>query len=74
LENILSKTQSLKNLQEDPNYIILKRYNFSIERLLERYPDGVPDHIIAEALDLTADELNQQYAEIISCLRDKMRV
>lgn len=59
-------------IRTNSDYICLKRYRNSISILLERYPEGVPDHIIAEALGLTPQELEVEETKIIACLRAKM--
>ena len=61
-------------LQNNADYIVLNRYKNSLRKLLERYPDGVPDHIIAESLDLTEVELSKEYGEIVACLKHEMGV
>lgn len=58
----------------DPNFINLKRFNFSIEELLKRYETGVPDHIIANGLMISEHKLNTYYKEIIEKLRILLKV
>ena len=61
-------------LQTNPDYICLKRYGNSVERLLKRYPEGCPSHIIADALSMTEDEVEQKYQQIVLDLKGKMGV
>ncbi len=61
-------------LLEDEDHILLKRFNYSIKETLERYPDGVPEHLIAQALGLDEHEVTQQYQEVIEQLRAIMKV
>ena len=41
---------------------------------MERYPEGVPDHISAQALDLDSEEFQKQYQEIVEKLKIEMGV
>ena len=49
--------ESRKLLESHPDFILLNRYSNSVNKILERYPEGPPDHIIAESLGLTEEEL-----------------
>jgi hypothetical protein len=61
-------------IQEDPNFVYLKRFEHSIDRLEVRYPDGCPDHVIAQALLITEDDVVSQYNAIVLKLRRLMGV
>lgn len=61
-------------IENDPNYIASKRYSYSLSKLLERYPDGCPDRIIATVLQLSEEEVEQRYQKIILKLRKSMKV
>ena len=63
-----------KRLETEEDFINLRRYGFSLKVLLDKYPNGCPDHIIAAALNLTEDELEIHHQKIISCLRHQMVV
>lgn len=63
-----------KMLEEDPDYIALKRFDHSLAKLLERYPDGCPDRIIANALMMTEDDIKARWDAIVEKLRKKMGV
>lgn len=56
-------------LNEDPDWIAIKRYSNSLKVLEKRYPDGCPDHIIAQALGITETEVEEHYQKIVACLR-----
>lgn len=66
------KTNTKKRIEEDPDFILSPRYDFSMARMIERYPDGVPPHLIAGALGITEEELQEEYNEIVQTLREKM--
>jgi hypothetical protein len=56
-------------VQTDPNFIAIKRFDFDIEKLIERYPDGCPNRIIAQALLITEDDIDLLYSHIIRKLK-----
>jgi hypothetical protein len=60
------------NTQKD--FINMKRLGNSLDRLLKKYPEGCPDHVIAVALEMTEKQVTERYLAIISCLRQQMSV
>jgi hypothetical protein len=67
-------TDLVDRIKFEPDFISLKRFGFSIKKLKERYPEGVPDHISAQALDLDPQEFQEQYREIVEKLKIEMGV
>lgn len=61
-------------LHKDTDFIYSKRFDFSIEKLLERYPDGAPIKVIAQVLLITEEEVERLTQEAILSLRKKMKV
>lgn len=57
------------SVSSDPDYIALARYDNSLTKLLERYPDGCPDHVAAKALGLTEEEYQARYEAIVARIR-----
>lgn len=57
-----------------PDWINLKRFNNSLIEVLNRYPDGCPDHIVAGALMIEENEIEILYAQIVLRLRGFMGV
>jgi hypothetical protein len=70
----LTTDEARKRLYNDPDFIALKRFGYSLKNLLDRYPDGCPDRIIASALMITEDDVATIYEQIIQKLRDRMGV
>lgn len=68
------KDDIVAKIKEDPDYVDLKRFNYSLKEAMARYPDGVPDRIIASGLRMSLEELNQTYANIVKKLRIAMKV
>jgi hypothetical protein len=61
-------------LEEIPDYIAIKRYGNSLTALQKRYPDAIPSHIIALALELTEEAVEVRYQEIVTNLRTQMGI
>ena len=61
-------------LENDPDYIALKRFDYSIKKLLQRYPEGCPDRIIANALLIPEEDVEDIYMSTVQKLRDIMGV
>lgn len=67
--------EEVKNMIDtDPDYIASKRYGYSLTALLERYPDGCPDRIIATVLQMSEEEVDAMYQNIVQKLRKIMKV
>lgn len=56
-------------LAKDPDFVCMKRFGFSLRRLMERYPDGAPDNVIALALNCTEVEVERRYQNIVQVLK-----
>jgi hypothetical protein len=61
-------------IENDPDFVNLKRFDFSIEKVLDRYPDGVPMRLITQGLMMTEEEVNKTTEKILQKLRDAMGV
>jgi hypothetical protein len=70
----MNSIEAKKRVETDPDFIALKRFDFSLEKLLERYPDGCPDRIIANALLIPEHEVEELYQSAIIKLRGIMGV
>jgi hypothetical protein len=67
-------TEANELIEFDPEYVHLRRYDFSVEKTCERYPDGVPDHIIAQGLLITVEDVEVIYQQAVTKLRELMGV
>lgn len=63
-----------KMIEEDEDYVYLKRFGYSLDKVIERYPDGAPNHVIASAMMLTEDDVEFHYQKIVHKLRGLMGV
>jgi len=63
-----------KKILEDRDFINIKRYDFSLKKLLQSYPDGVPEELICRALDMTPKEAHDTYLRCVAKLKSSMKV
>lgn len=61
-------------LVTDPNFVYSKRFGYLIDNMINRYPDGCPVHVIANALLLTEDDVETMYRQIVQKLRALMGI
>jgi len=58
-------------IETDPVFINIKRFDYSIENLIDRYPDGAPLRLIAQALNMTEEEVQETYNNVLVKLKTK---
>lgn len=61
-------------LSQEPDFIYLPRFDFSLAKLMERYPDGVPDKLVAQGLMMTEEEVQSLFLGIVAKLRRTMGI
>ena len=61
-------------VHRDPEFVFSKRYDYSIAKLEERYPDGCPDNVIANALMIKEDQVEGAYDQVVEKMRQLMGV
>lgn len=61
-----------KKLKKDPDFVVAPRFGNSLQRLVDRFPEGVPDDVCAKALNLTVEEIEQLYQKTVRDLRVTM--
>lgn len=66
----MNTTEAKQRVATDPDYVYLKRFGYSLEKLMERYPDGVQQNrIIANALMIPEHEVEELYQSAVQKLR-----
>lgn len=70
----MTSSEAREALATEPDFIYSKRFEFSLKKLLERYPEGAPTKVIAQSLMLTEDELQDLEQKIITKIRQELRV
>jgi len=68
----MTKEEVQHKLENDPNFIAIKRFDFNISKLLERYPNGCSDKVIAQALNMNETQLKELEEKVLAKLRDAM--
>jgi len=63
-----------KKLQDDPDFISNRRYDYSLNKLMARFPDGVPASVAARSLMMTEEDLKALEGQVISKLRRQLKV
>ena len=70
----MTSNEARQKLSNEPDFIYSKRFEFSLKKLLERYPEGAPTKVIAQSLMVTEDELQELEASIIIKIRQGLQV
>lgn len=69
----LTTDKALELINDSKDFVCLKRFDYSLKKLLLRYPDGVPDKIISQALMIPEEYVPQLWDDIIARLRVKVK-
>lgn len=70
----LTSAEARRLVKEDPDFVYVKRFDYSLKRITERYPEGVPARLIAQALFLAEDDIEKLYNDIIAKLKREMGI
>lgn len=66
----MTAAQAKALLEQDPDFVVSKRHDYSLSKLADRYPDGCPDRVIAAVLLMTEDDVAERRAAIVRSLRE----
>ncbi len=58
-----------QKLHDDPDFVAIKRFDYSIKKMKEKYPESAPKRLIAVALKLTEPELEDLITETLAELK-----
>ncbi len=58
-----------RKLKKDPDFVVAPRFGNSLQRLIERFPEKVPDDVCAKALNLLPEEVEQLYQKTVTDLK-----
>jgi len=67
-------TELQTKLQTERDFICNRRYGYSLDKLLARFPQGVPSKVAARALMMSEEELLKLEDRIIGKLRRQLKV
>lgn len=68
----MTTDEVLRKINSDPDFVYLKRFDYSLAKVLERFPEGAPDHTIAKALMMTPEDVEATYQRIVAKLRGSL--
>lgn len=57
----MKESERDSRIETEEDFVVSKKHNNSLSRLLEDYPDGVPDKVICKVLQITPDDLKRHY-------------
>jgi glycerol-3-phosphate responsive antiterminator len=63
-----------KKILSDHDFVNLKRYSYSVEKVLDRFPDGAPTKLIAQGLMMSEEEVEEMLQSVILKLRSALKV
>lgn len=61
-----------KRIQDEEDYIRSPKFDNSLQKFLEKNPEGVEDNVIARLLSMPASEIDKIYQEAVQVLREEM--
>jgi len=61
-------------IMQDDDFIDHPKFKNSLKKLIEKYPDGVPNDTIAKVLDMTEEEVESTYQSAIEKLKAELGV
>lgn len=59
-------------LHHDETFVNSKRFGYSVDAVVERYPDGAPDNVICQLLNIDQHALDALYRQVVASLRSMM--
>ncbi len=70
----MTEEEARKKINTVPDFVNSKRYDHSLQKLEERYPDGAPNKVIANVLMIEEEEVEPEFDRVVVKLREKMGV
>lgn len=68
----MTTEEAQQRINTEPDFVYLKRLDYSLARVVERFPDGAPDRTIAQALMITTEDVERIYADIVNRLKTRL--
>lgn len=69
----MTDDEIIKRLVTEEDFVFAPRYQNSVKVLIEKYPDGVPDRIIAQALQIDVSEVTEAFDRAIAKIKKQIR-
>ena len=61
-----------QRIESEKDFVLSKKHGNSIKRLVDSYPNGVPDNVICRVLQVSPEDLQDRYNAAIAFLRKKI--
>ena len=61
-----------RKILEEDDFIDHPKFKNSINKLIEKYPEGVSNEVIAKVLNISEEEVEETYNSAIQKLRDNL--
>lgn len=69
-ETKTSRTEQQQLVEAHDDFILLRRFGYSLQKALEKHPDGLPDHLVAQALGKSVPWVQRRYTAVVAKLRE----
>jgi len=56
-------------IRQETDYVFLRRYHYSVDEAIQKFPDGLPTVMIAKGLGETSDWVESQYRTVVGKIR-----
>ena len=70
----MTSNEAKQLIETEPDFVYMKRFDYSLNKLMDRYPEGAPTKIIAQAMMMTEDEVEELYELVIVKMRQALKV
>jgi hypothetical protein len=71
----MASVDEMRNrIRTENDYVALKRFDYSLQNVLEKFPDGAPIKVIAQGLLMTEEEVEELLETVIFKLRNKLNI
>lgn len=70
----MTDEEMVEKLKSEPDFIFGPKYRNSVQELLRRYPNGVPDKIIAQVLGISIPEVEEAFQLVILKIRSELKL
>jgi len=70
----LTENQIQDKIDEDEDFINYPRFDNSIKKLLLKHEKGVKPEIIAKAMNMTVEEVEETYQQAVEKLKKVMKI
>lgn len=61
-------------IENEKDFVLSKKHSNSLKRLVDSYPNGVPDNVICRVLQITPEDLQSKYKIALDILKTKIHM